>query len=129
MIRWKLWVIGAIGVALAGMVWLWRGEIESRVRYMVEGEQMEQAIREAENEADRQRKLRRRADDIAEVRKARVEALRARERDLSDSLRALERDNQAVREWSDGRLPPAIVERLRQRAGGADGDGGGNAAD
>ena len=123
-----MWLVGILAVALAGMLWAWREEIEQRVRYMVQGEQMAQALREAESEAARQRKLRKRADDIAKVRKARLEALMQRERDLSDELELLEQNDEEVRKWSDDRLPGAIIDRLREPgANREDGDGGGDA--
>ena len=120
MTRWKLWIAGGLAVALAGALWAWRDEIETRVRYAVQGEQLEQALREAEQEAARQRELRKAADDIAEARADRVQALRQRQDDLRADLRALEQTNDEVEEWADRRMPSAIVERLREQPG----DGG-----
>jgi len=131
MTRWKLWIAGGLAVALAGALWAWRDEIETRVRYAVQGEQLEQALREAEQEAARQRELREAADDIAEARADRVRALRQREDNLRADLRALERTNDEVEEWADRRVPGAILDRLREQPGdgGQDGNGGGDTAD
>jgi len=131
MTRWKLWLSGGLAVALAGSLWAWRDEIETRVRYAVQGEQLEQALREAEQEAARQRELREAADDIAEQRAQRVQALRQREDDLRADLRALEASDDDVATWADRRVPSAVLDRLRQPSenGGENGDGGGDAAE
>jgi len=130
MTRWKLWMAGGLAVALVGAVWAWRDEIETRVRYAVQGEQLEQALREAEQEAARQRELRKAADDIAEARADLVRALRQRQDDLRADLRALERTNDEVAAWADRRVPGAILDRLREQPGdgGQDGNGGGDTA-
>jgi len=130
MTRWKLWMAGGLAVALVGAVWAWRDEIETRVRYAVQGEQLEQALREAEQEAARQRELRKAADNIAEARADLVRALRQRQDDLRADLRALERTNDEVAAWADRRVPGAILDRLREQPGdgGQDGNGGGDTA-
>ena len=130
MIRWKLWLVGGLTVALAGALWAWRDEIETRVRYAVQGEQLEQALREAEQDAREQRQLRRKAEDIAEVRAARIEALRARDDAMQDDLREIIRNDDAAAEWADGRLPDAVADRLREyRSGRENGDGREGAAE
>lgn len=127
MIRWKLWAAGVLGVALAAALWAWREEIETRVRYAVEGEQLTAALEAAQNEAARQRELRKMADDIAEERSKRLEALRQREQDFEDDLRALEAENEELRRWNRGRLPDVVVDRLLGE--GADREDGAGAAD
>ena len=131
-LKWKLIAIAAIIAALAGTAWTWREEIEKRARYAMRGEQLEQALLEAQADAARQAELRQTAEKLAQKRSADIQTLRDQEEGLRAELRALERDDEAVAEWAGRPVPGAVLDRLRQPAsagGGENADSGGAAAE
>ena len=120
--KWKLWAIGALAVVLLGAVWQWRSEIETRVRYAVQGEQMEQALRDAEQRAEAERDERRRLERIAQDREQRLSELRERERETRRELEAIRAEDDI---W-DRPIPGAALDWLRGDGRATDSDGHGD---
>ena len=120
--KWKLWAIGALAVVLLGAVWQWRSEIETRVRYAVQGEQMEQALRDAEQRAEAERDERRRLERIAQDREQRLDELRERERETRRELEAIRAEDDI---W-DRPIPGAALDWLRGDGRTPDSDGNGD---
>ena len=120
--KWKLWAIGALAVVLLGAVWQWRSEIETRVRYAVQGEQMEQALRDAEQRAEAERDERRRLERIAQDREQRLSELRERERETRRELEAIRAQDDI---W-DQPIPGAAADWLRGHGRTPDSDSHGD---
>ena len=120
--KWKLWAIGALAVVLLGAVWQWRSEIETRVRYAVQGEQMEQALRDAEQRAEAERDERRRLERIAQDREQRLSELRERERETRRELEAIRAQDDI---W-DQPIPGAAADWLRGHGRAPDSDSHGD---
>lgn len=120
--KWKLWAIGALAVTLAAAAWQWRSEIETRVRYAVQGEQLEQALRDAEQRAEDAEEERRRLERLAAQRQSQLDDIRERERETRRELEAIRAEDDI---W--GRpIPDAAVDWLRGNGGAKDSDGDGD---
>jgi len=113
--KWKLWAVGSLVLALSVALWQWRGEIETRVRYAVQGEQIEQTLHDTQQQLIESELERKRLDALAKDRGESLRQLTQRERDQERTLRRLLEDNDEIRRWGDDRLPDGVIDRLRSK--------------
>lgn len=119
----RYWIIGGLAAAALFFYWQHQDEVEDRIRYMIQGEQLEQQLREAEATLQEERAERQRVERLAAERAQRLEAIRTERRELSRELRELEERNDAVAAWAGERVPDAVIDRLRRRPEGDNPDG------
>lgn len=109
----KLYAIGGLVVLLTLAVWEWRSEIRNAAQWAVGVQQLEQQIRdqEARLQADRERRAREDAQRLALQRE--LASIRDQQQQMARDFHELERSDEDVAQWADGRLPDALIERLQ----------------
>lgn len=116
----RLWIIGALGVALVFAFWQWRAELRNAAQWAVGFDQVEQANRALERDLERMREEQQRNEQRAARHAQKIQTLqRQAERDTA-TRRELERTDDDYADWARDCLPRATRERLRIPANGCD---------
>lgn len=109
-IKWTIIIMLVIG--LGTMAWLYKDKLEDAAQLAQTVVQQRTTLSEMEEQMERQKRLRKQAEQVAANYKQQVDQIYKEARNLREYIEKLEAKNNDVKKWAETPMPDAVVSTV-----------------